>query len=135
MNFNPLFAFFVLFAFASAFSRGEAASRAAAEELHVNFIVGETGRLTCQSSYPPPWTKLADGKAQIIGVNGLKHASWNQPRYSFAVDEVDDNFGDDDVDNKKKSYSIRISDVRLSDAGEFICGSDEPITVVVSVLR
>ena len=121
MNFRPLFAFFALFAIVSAFSHGEAASRAAAEEVHVNFIVGEIGRLTCRSSYPPPWTKSSQGDMKIIGVNGKKYSNWDEPRFAFSSED--------------RNYSIRISQVRLVDAGKYACGSDTPVTFILTVLR
>ena len=95
----------------------------ASKEHHLNFLLGATETIHCQSSYPPPWTKIGSniGDVKIIGVNGEKHAGWTEPRYSFFKNE--------------SSYSIQISDVRLSDAGKFICGSDKAVTFLVTVLR
>ena len=94
-----------------------------ATEVHRIFILGTTQTISCQSSYPPPWTKIGrtHGDVTIIGVNGEKHAGWNNPRYSFT--------------QNASTYSITISDVRLSDAGKFICGSDKAIAYIVTILR
>ena len=92
-----------------------------AEETHVNFLIGSTETIVCSSSYPPPWTKSSNGKMQIIGVNGEKHLGFKETRYDFS--------------SEGENYFIRISDVRLSDAGEFTCGSDSPTAFVVSVIR
>ena len=91
------------------------------EETHSIFLLGATEAISCKSSYPPPWTKLFNGKVAIIGVNGKKHSSFNEPRYFFS--------------SEGSFFSVTISDVRLSDAGNFICGSDTPLTVVVTVIR
>ena len=95
----------------------------ASEEVHLIFILGTTQTISCQSSYPPPWTKIgrSTGDVTIIGVNGEKHAGWTDPRYTFVKSE--------------NVYSIQITDVRLKDAGKFICGSDKAVTFLVTVLR
>ena len=91
------------------------------KEIHLNFILGSTEKLSCHSSYPPPWTKSANGDMSIIGVNGGKHSNWNEPRHKFL--------------NNGSYYSIQISDVHLNDAGKYTCGSDTAISFIITVLR
>ena len=95
----------------------------ASSEIHLNLILGSSQIISCKSSYPPPWTKISPSKedVKIIGVNGEKHSGWTEPRYTFS--------------KNGSHYLIQISEVRLSDAGKLICGSDESITFVITVLR
>ena len=93
------------------------------DEVHLNFMLGSEGVLSCSSSFAPPWSKTssADGKYNIIGVNGKRHPNWNEPRHLFTV--------------KDDAYSLKINDFHLSDAGIYVCASDSPKTFLVSVLR
>ena len=93
-----------------------------ASEIFVNFLTGSNQLLNCESTYAPPWSKIgANGEYKIIGVNGKSHPNLNEPRFSFT--------------NEANSYFLRISDVRLFDSGKFVCGSDNPITYVITVMR
>ena len=93
-----------------------------ASEVFVNFLTGSNKVIKCNSSYAPPWSKTgSEGEYQIIGVGGKKHPQLKEARFTFT--------------NEGNVYSLRISDVRLSDAGKFVCGSDNPNTYVVTVLR
>ena len=94
---------------------------AAAKEVHVNFLLGSKATLVCHSSYPPPWTKMSDGQMTIIGVNGEKHANWDEPRFHFA--------------KNGSVYSVIISGAELKDAGTYACGSNSPVSFIVSVIR
>ena len=93
------------------------------EETHVNFLLNSDVRLKCSSSFAPSWNKIdvANGGFHVIGLNGKRHPNWKDPRYSFFSRESD--------------HFLEISDLRLSDAGKFLCGSDSPVTFVVTVLR
>ena len=88
----------------------------------VNFL-GKNVEFSCSSSFAPFWTKIgsSSGDLLIIGANGKRHPNWNEPRYSFS--------------NQGDSYSLLISDLRLTDAGKFVCGSDSPQNYVLSVMR
>ena len=94
-----------------------------ADVLNLNFLLGSDVELSCSSSFPPPWNKVGPsvGDFHIIGAGGKRHPNFNEPRYSFV--------------NQDSKYSLQISDVRLSDAGRFVCGSDAPKTFIVTVMR
>ena len=87
------------------------------------FLMGSEGRLFCSSSFAPPWTKAGatDRDYNIIGINGKRHPNWKETRYEFSFEDG--------------NYLLRISDVQLKDAGKFVCGSDSPVTFIVTVLR
>ena len=105
-------------------------SSSSSTEVRLVSIVGSALELSCPSSYPPPWTKTAasGGEMAIIGVNGQRHANWKDPRYEFAAEDSRDS---EDLRN----FVLRISEIRSSDAGRFVCGSDSPSTFIVTVLR
>ena len=96
---------------------------ATSEVTNLIFLLGSDVELACSSSFPPPWNKFGPsvGDFHIIGAGGKRHPNWNEPRYSFLADD--------------SVYFLRISDVGLSDAGRFVCGSDSPKTFVVTVMR
>ena len=120
--------------FHSAFSRGKMpflavlivfrviSAIAASEERYFNFLLGSDVELKCTSSFIPSWNKFgpAMGEFHIIGLNGRRHPNWKESRYSFS--------------DQGEEYSLRIADVRLSDAGKFVCGSEKPVTFVVTVV-
>ena len=95
----------------------------ASEEKHVNFLLGSDIELKCTSSFTPSWNKIdvANGGFHIIGLNGERHPNWKDSRYSFSAEN--------------SNHFLRISNLRLNDAGKFLCGSDSPITLIVTVLR
>ena len=95
----------------------------ASEVVHKNFLLGSEGQLICPSSFSPPWTKtgVTPNDYHIIGLNGNRHPNWKETRYSFFAED--------------QNYFLKISNVQLSDAGKFVCGSDSPITFMVTVMR
>ena len=94
-----------------------------AEVSHLNFLLGSDGYLNCTSSFTPAWSKTgsAFGDYNIISVNGKRHPNWDEPRYSFSTNG--------------NVFSLHISDLRLTDAGKFVCASDAPKTFLVTILR
>ena len=88
---------------------------------YMNLLMGSKATIVCQSSYPPPWTKMSNGGMKIIAVSGKKHANWKEPRFAFGGSGSD--------------YSVTISDVQLQDKGTYTCGGDKPVSFVVSVIR
>ena len=79
----------------------------AANQVHLNFLLGSEAVLSCVSSYPPPWTRTgSNGDLNIIGVSGEKRPNWDEPRFHFY--------------SNKSLYGIQITDVRMNDAGKYI---------------
>ena len=94
-----------------------------ASERHLLFILGSEAKLECSSSFAPPWTKagVSPGDFHIIGFNGKRHPNWKEERYSFTSEGA--------------KFVLTISDFQLKDAGKFVCGSDSPVTFLVTALR
>ena len=94
-----------------------------AKETHKNLLVGSEGELRCSSSFAPPWTKMGrkSGDYRIIGLNGQKHPNWDEPRFQFFKDA--------------NEYMIKITDIRLNDAGKYICEGDSSTAYLVTVIR
>ena len=87
----------------------------------MNFLVGSIGELRCSSSFPPPWSKSGiAGGYRIIGLNGKKHPNFNEPRFVFYKDA--------------NEYVIKISDIRLVDAGRFVCEGDTSTSYLVTII-
>ena len=95
----------------------------AAESQHVNFLMGSDIELKCSSSFTPSWNKinLSSGDFHVVGLNGKRHPNWKDTRYSFFA--------------QNSNHFLRIANLKLSDAGKFLCGSDSPMTFFVTVLR
>ena len=96
---------------------------ASADGTPIVLLTGLTGELRCTSSFAPPWSKSGTqaGDYRIIGLNGKKHPNWNEPRFEFLEDA--------------NEYFIKITDVRLKDAGKYICEGDSSTAYLVTVLR
>ena len=92
-------------------------------EVSLCLSVGSSAQLECVSSFAPPWSKIGPrvGDYKIIGVNGKKHPKWDEPRFSFT--------------NEDSVYKIQIEDVRLKDAGKYVCEGDTATSYVLSVIR
>ena len=93
------------------------------KEISLCLSSGSSVELECISSFPPPWSKIGPriGDYKTIGVSGKKHPKWEEPRFFFSNDET--------------VYKIKITDVKLVDAGTYVCEGDTATSYVVSVIR
>ena len=90
---------------------------------HLTSLIGSDIVLKCKSSFKPPWNKFgpSNGDFHIVGLNGERHPNWKETRYSFF--------------NENTDHFLRITGVHLADAGRFVCGSDSPVSFIVTVIR
>ena len=87
-------------------------------------LEGASLEILCKSSFSPVWSWFGpkDGQHRTLSSAGIKpHPKLNEPRYSFRKDG-----------NK---YIVQITNVKLGDAGKFVCDGNSYETTFLSVLR
>ena len=93
-------------------------------ESALSALEGSSVQIRCTSSFPPVWTWFGpkDGQHKTLSASGTKpHPKLNDPRYSFIKTEDE--------------YVIAIADLKLADAGKFVCDGDAYQTTLLSVVR
>ena len=93
-------------------------------ENSISVIEGQSVKLECSSSFPPPWTwtSLRDSHTKTLAISGTKpHPKLNEPRFEFF--------------QEKSNYFLQISDVKFGDAGKFVCDGDAYEVTILNVLR
>ena len=100
---------------------------------HYYICNGDTGQTTledsfvqikCVSSFSPPWSWFGpkEGQHKTLAISGTKpHPKLNEPRYSF--------------EKSGNDFVIKIQNVKLTDAGKFVCDGDDYQTTLLNVIR
>ena len=90
----------------------------------ITILRGSSIRISCVSSFPPPWTWYSrkDGTIKRLSATGTKpHPKLNEPRYEFY--------------EKDGEYILEITNVAKTDAGKFICDGDSRDSTTLNVIR
>ena len=103
-------------------------------ERTISVIEGQSVKLECSSSFPPPWTwtSMRDSHIKTLAISGTKpHPKLNEPRYEFYQNDADQSA----AEQSGADYFLSISGVKISDAGKFVCDGDEYQINILNVMR
>ena len=92
----------------------------AANSVSVTVLSGASAHLSCNSSFPPVWAKV-NPTYKTLAINGQKHPSFNDNRFTFS--------------KKETTYNMKISQVSSLDAGNYVCDGLKSNSFVLNVIR
>ena len=93
-------------------------------ETTISTLEGSNVDITCSSSFPPPWTWFGpkDGQHRSLAPSGTRpHPKLNEPRYTFS--------------KNGNNYHVQIINVKVQDAGKFVCDGDTSQMTLLNVMR